>query len=101
MAGDVLQKGTVKISEFNQALLAQHVHLTKEEIRRLVKLSRSDSRAPAMDLMSNSAVDENMAGTLNYVQLSKNLGLHKSSLDLIQGSNKNIRNVETARKLMQ
>ncbi len=40
-------------------------------------------------------------GTLNYVQLSKNLGLHMSSLDLIQGSTKNMRNVDTARKLMQ
>ena len=38
---DVLQKGQVPVKKFNQALLSQNVALTKEEIRRLIKLSQN------------------------------------------------------------
>ena len=36
---DILSKGRVPVKQFNQALLSNNVVLTKEEIRRLVKLS--------------------------------------------------------------
>ena len=39
LQGDILQKGKVTATKFNQALLIHNVVLNKEEIRRLVKLS--------------------------------------------------------------
>ena len=39
---DVLQKGQLPVKKFNQALLSQNLALTKEEIRRLIKLSKKN-----------------------------------------------------------
>ena len=55
-------------------LLAHNCTLTKEEIRRLVKLSSNGQ---------NEEVD--VSNQIDYVQLSKNLGLHKNAITLMQG----------------
>ena len=43
LQNDVLQKGKVTGKQFNQALIANNVMLTKEEIRRLIKLSHGSN----------------------------------------------------------
>lgn len=49
--------------------------LTKEELRRLIKLSNGDQ-----SMMDG---DDPMTASIDYLQLSKNLGLHKPSLNLM------------------
>ncbi len=59
LAADVLQKGKVTVNKFNQILLSHNVTLTKEEIRRLLKLSKSETadlnshEFPIEDVMNN------------------------------------------------
>jgi len=36
LAMDILQKGRISVKKFNKVLLAHNVHLTKEELRRLI-----------------------------------------------------------------
>jgi len=80
-------------------LLSHSVSLTREEIRRLVKLSKDDQ----MQASGEFNIDDSMMSKLDYVQLSKKLGLHRNSLNLMQGGNINQSqmNAETARKLVQ
>ena len=63
--------------------LTFNLHLTKEELRRLAKISNegiqnANQYSNGMDSMGNN---------INYMQLSKNLGLHKHSLNQIQLAN--------------
>ena len=89
LQSDVLQKGKISIQKFNQVCVAHNVILSKEEIRRLVKLS-SDADIPADATI--------MKEEIHYVKLSQVLGLHKNSLNLMQGNNL-LFNSSAARKL--
>ena len=77
------------MNKLNQVMLSNNVVLTKEEIRRLVTLSQGDT-ANYGD--NGSTIGEGITSQIDYVQLSKNLGLHKNALNLMQGSNTKIRN---------
>jgi len=65
-------------------MLSNNVVLTKEEIRRLVKLSQGET---AVFGDNGSNFGEGITSQIDYVQLSKNLGLHKNALNLMQGGN--------------
>ena len=81
LQGDILQKGQTSVSKFTQILHRHNVALTKEEIRRLAKLSRGQ---PGQNLNHSGEFSlEDSETTIDYVQLSKNLGLHKNSLKLM------------------
>lgn len=81
LSTDILSKGKITASKFNQICLGHNVTLTKEEIRRLVKLSRPDvgEEIPLEDVM-NKYID--------YRELSNSLGLHKASFNLMSVGSK-------------
>ena len=67
-------------------MLANNVIFSKEEIRRLVKLSQGDSSAAVLGDNGSTFEDgtnNGLTGQIDYVQLSKNLGLHKNALNLM------------------
>jgi len=86
------------VKKFNSALLSQNVVLTKEELRRLIHLSRADS-ASAVD--QSSTFEDPMNVQIDYVQLSKNLGLHKPSLNLMQANTGQARKEEVKVRLIK
>ena len=93
---DILHKGQVPVRKFNQALLSHNVTLTKEEIRRLIKLSST-----ASDDRSVMDGEDPMSATIDYAQLSKNLGLHRPSLNLMTANTGAVRQEHLTRRLMQ
>ena len=70
--------------------------LTKEEIRRLIKLSST-----ASDDRSVMDGEDPMSATIDYAQLSKNLGLHRPSLNLMTANTGAVRQEHLTRRLMQ
>lgn len=100
LSGDILQKGETSVKKLNQALLNHKISLTKEELRRLVKLSKVDQGGVPTD-QSTLGSEDPMTQTIDYLQLSKNLGLHKPSLKLIHSNGGTHRQGQIARRLMQ
>ena len=84
------------MSKFNQVCLSFNLHLTREELRRLAKISHEGR---ALDSSYQISMDS-LQNNVNYVQLSKALGLHKASLDQIQQSNQAF-NQLTQRRIME
>ena len=64
-------------------MLTNHnLSLTNEEIRRLVILSKGETESTTIhDFQNGTQIDT----AINYMQLSRNLGLHRNSLNLING----------------
>mmetsp|Transcript_20648 Transcript_20648/g.27863 ORF Transcript_20648/g.27863 Transcript_20648/m.27863 type:complete len:239 (+) Transcript_20648:2709-3425(+) len=94
---DILQKGQVTVRKFNQALLSHNVSLTKEELRRLINLSRKNEQSG--DTLS--VAEDPMTTTIDYHKLSQNLGLHKPSLSLMTANTGAVRTENVTRRLMQ
>lgn len=42
LQSDLMNTGTITTKKLNQILLSHHVNLTKEEIKRLITISRDD-----------------------------------------------------------
>jgi hypothetical protein len=61
------------------------VFLSNEEIRKLAQLSSQDDGSLDASIVSNAGA--NLASEVNYLRLSRALGLHKNSLNLIQSNN--------------
>lgn len=59
--------------------------LSNEEIRKLAQLSSQDDGSLDASIVSNAGA--NLASEVNYLRLSRALGLHKNSLNLIQSNN--------------
>lgn len=59
--------------------------LSNEEIRKLAQLSSQDEGSLDASIVSNAGA--NLASEVNYLRLSRALGLHKNSLNLIQSNN--------------
>ena len=66
--------------------------LSKEEVRRLVKIGLENGTQQEMS---------NFAEQVYYVRLSKNLGLHKNALNLMQGANNLYNDTSAVKKLKQ
>ena len=64
--------------------------LSKEEVRRLVKIGLENRTQQEMS---------NFAEQVYYVRLSKNLGLHKNALNLMQGANNLYNDTSAVKKL--
>ena len=75
----------VSIAKFNQACSQFNVFLSNEEIRKLAQLSSQDEGSLDASIVSNAGA--NLASEVNYLRLSRALGLHKNSLNLIQSNN--------------
>lgn len=108
LQADVLQRGKVNVKKFNQICLSNNTQLTKEELRRLVKLSGSEGATGLRSTYQQSG-EFNMAeqafgaGLIDYQKLSKQLGLHRNALDLMSGSGLHPGKYsdETTKKIMQ
>ena len=90
LQSDVLQKGSISVSKFNQVCVNHGVILSKEEVRRLVKIGSEHGTQQELS---------NFAEQVYYVRLSKNLGLHKNALNLMQGANNLFNDTSAVKKL--
>ena len=72
---DILQRGLISVKKFNKACLSHNVALTREELRRLISLTNVDTFVGPEEDPMNAKID--------YMQVSKNLGLHKKSFKLM------------------
>ena len=66
------------------------VILSREEVRRLVKIGSEHGTQQELS---------NFAEQVYYVRLSKNLGLHKNALNLMQGANNLFNDASAVKKL--
>lgn len=98
IASDPAQRGVVKITRFNQICSQFNVFLSNEEIRKLAQLSVQDDSAVDTSLLSNPG--GSLALDLNYVRLSRTLGLHKNSLNLIQTSQLSMSHAKAVRNII-
>ena len=86
MQSDIFMKGRVSIKKFAQTLSTYNVALTNEEIRRLAILSNSEDGINTSDFGANNSSASKIDTAVNYMQLSRNLGLHKASFNLINNA---------------
>ena len=63
----------------NGVFLSNGVTLTKEEVKRLIKISRDDN--------TTSDIEDPMSALIDYNALSRKLGLHRTSFNLMGPSN--------------
>ena len=66
------------------------VILSREEVKRLVKIGSEHGTQQELS---------NFAEQVYYVRLSKNLGLHKNALNLMQGANNLFNDASAVKKL--
>lgn len=85
LSSDSQQKGSVSTSRFNQICSQFNVFLSNEEIRKLALLSQQDDRCAEISIATTVGVSSAPI-EVNYFKLSRLLGLHKTSLNLIQSS---------------
>lgn len=64
LQADLMNSGSTTTKKLNQILLSHNVSLTKEEIRRLVKLSRDDHQTLGY---SDSTIDDSINTKIDYV----------------------------------
>ena len=68
-------KGKVSLGEFQGILLKNRVYMTREDLKKIAGLFSEDG-----------------GESINYVSMSQQLGLHRTSLDFMQGQKaKNLR----------
>jgi len=64
---DFLKSNFVTTKKFNEILLDNNLILTKEEIRRLVKLSRNDQEKQARQDSGEFKIDDYHSTKINYI----------------------------------
>ncbi len=72
---DTERKGSVAIGTFNKVIHQHKVYLSREELRKIEQLYSNN--------ISNPLISE-----IDYVKISQELGLHKTSLDFIKPKTK-------------
>ena len=83
VAADFEGRGVINMSSFNKIIHQNKVYLSREELRKVETGFGCESGPLGMEI--------------DYVKLSTELGLHKSSLDFIRSKSKNY--VDTMTKM--
>ena len=66
----------------------------------MVKLSQSET-GEGLSRIEDGTSTNGITNQIDYIQLSKNLGLHNNAISMMQGGNQMMRNQEATRRLMQ
>jgi len=89
-AFDVMREGQIPISQFNKACIKFSVLLSKDELRRIsvFTIGNPERMIDGISVMSPTTEHGLPLGTgeVNYLKLSKLLGLHNGGLDRIVSS---------------